>query len=174
VVEVEYSSAVTTAGEETANADVLDDQGEVDYLLPNDDVPDDEPLTADGFGEVTNSKTTSNTSTLQGDEDEIDYEEDDAAADEVDLQLDAVNEATADDADEIDWNHGEDEGDANEGLSATNHTSPESSAKRIRDIDDGISLGEENGAYFAFPPFSAPKTVLLISYTGTPAKRQKL
>jgi hypothetical protein len=152
-IDVEYSSAVATLDEEVAHDDALDDDGEVDYLLTNDDVPNDDLAAADDFGQVTDSKTTSNTSTLQGDVDEIDYNEDAAHADELDLHLDAVNDAPANDVDEIDWNHDGDEGDANGDLSTTNNTSPESSAKRFRDADDGSSLDAEN---------------------GTPAKRQKL
>lgn len=153
VIEVEYSSAVPAVDEEVPNDDVMDDEGDVDYSLTNGDAPNDELPAADSFPRVPNSKTTSNTSTLQGDEDEIDYDEDEAAADEVDLELDALGEATIDDADEIDWNNDGDEGDANEDPPTTNNLSPGSSAKRVRDTDDGISLGDEN---------------------GTPAKRQKL
>jgi hypothetical protein len=175
-IDVEYSSAVATLDEEVAHDDALDDDGEVDYLLTNDDVPNDDLAAADDFGQVTDSKTTSNTSTLQGDVDEIDYNEDAAHADELDLHLDAVNDAPANDVDEIDWNHDGDEGDANGDLSTTNNTSPESSAKRFRDADDGSSLDAENGTYFAFLfALSSPrKTSLLTSYIGTPAKRQKL
>jgi hypothetical protein len=153
VIEVEYSSAVPTVDDGVPNDEVLDHEGNVDYSLTNGDVPKEETPAADSFGQVSNSNTTSNTSTLQGDEDEIDYDEDEAAADEVDLELDAVDEATVDVTDEIDWNNDGDEGDADEDPSPTNNLSPGSSAKRIRDTDDGISLGNEN---------------------GTPAKRQKL